>query len=164
MGVIAASKRMFKHLGARFRVTEPTTEGDIVEVHEALCHYALVCTMVAEALDTIITGSSSGGTDGSRFKLDVEEAVSLDFYLPQHNRPQNGLAIVDGANPNRSVFPDEYMPGAVDDMFPSRGPGVVSALTGSDRLMSRIHVSPRDWEGSDSWSGGPVSCRHSSYF
>ena len=135
-----------------------------MEVHETLCHYALVCTVVAEALDTIIMGSSSGGPDGGRFKRDVEEGVSLEFYLPQHNRPQNGLSIVDGANPNRAVFQDEYMPEAVDDMFPSRGPGVVSALTASDRLMSRIHVSPRDWEGSDSRSGGPVSCRHSSSF
>jgi len=115
VGVIAASKRMFKHLGARYRVKEPTTEGDVVVVHETLGHYALVCTMVAEALDTIITGSSSGGPDGDRFKRYVDEAVSLDSYLPKHNRPQNGLSIVDGADPNRAVFPDEYMPAPVDD-------------------------------------------------
>jgi len=116
VGVIAASKRMFKHLGARYRIKEPTKEGDVVVVHETLGHYALICTMVSEALDMVITGTSTGGPDGDRFKRYVDEAVSLDSYLPKHNRPNNGLAIVDGDDPNRAVFPMEYMPVPGSDM------------------------------------------------
>ena len=50
---------------------------------------------------------STGGPDGDRFKRYVAEVVSLDKFLPKHTRPQNGVAIVDGADPDRAVFPTE---------------------------------------------------------
>ena len=110
VGVVPASKQMFTHLNARNRIQEPSKKGDIPVLHATLGHYALVCTFVAEALETIITGKSTGGPDGDRFKRYVAEVVSLYKFLPKHSRPQNGVAIVDGADPDRAVFPSKYMP------------------------------------------------------
>jgi len=107
VGVVAASKQIFTHLNARYRIQEPSKEVDVPVLHVTLGHYALVCTFVAEALETIIAGKSTGGPDGDRFKRYVAEVVSLDKFLPKHNRPQNGVAIVDGADPDRAVIPTE---------------------------------------------------------
>jgi len=111
VGVIAAAKQLFIHLNARYRIKQPANEGDVAVVHLTHGHYALICTLVREALDAVITGhSSSGSPDGDRYKRYVAEAVSLDDYLPKHSRPENGLVIVDGGDGNRAVFPEEYMP------------------------------------------------------
>jgi len=111
VGVIAAAKQLFIHLNARYRINQPANEGDVAVVHLTHGHYALICTLVREALDAVITGhSSSGSPDGDRYKRYVAEAVSLDDYLPTHSRPENGLVIVDGGDGNRAVFPEEYMP------------------------------------------------------
>jgi len=110
VGVIAASKQMFIHLNARHRIKEPTESGQVVAVHATTGHYGLICTFVAEALEAVATGVKNGGPDGDRFKRYVAEMVSLDEYLPKDNKEHNGLVLVDGADPKRAKFPEEYMP------------------------------------------------------
>eukprot|EP00168_Porphyra_purpurea_P014257 TRINITY_DN4068_c0_g1_i7.p1 TRINITY_DN4068_c0_g1~~TRINITY_DN4068_c0_g1_i7.p1 ORF type:complete len:243 (-),score=55.69 TRINITY_DN4068_c0_g1_i7:620-1348(-) len=110
VGVVPASEQLFMHLNARYCIKEPSKEGDVPVVNVTLGHYALVCTFVAEALETVTKGKTTGGPDGDRFKRYVAEVVSLDKFLPKLGRPQNGIVIVGGADPNRAKFPTEYMP------------------------------------------------------
>jgi len=128
VGVIAASKQMFMHLNARHRIKEPTESGQVVVVHETAGHYGLACTFVAEALDAVVTGVKVGGPDGDRFKRYVAEMVSLDMYLPKDNTVHHGLVIVDGADPNRAKFPEEYMPAPDDDANNPAGVPVVAPV------------------------------------
>jgi len=89
VGVIAAAKQLFIHLNARYRIKQPENEGDVAVVHLTHGHYALICTLVREALDAVITGhNSSGSPDGDRYRRYVAEAVSLDDYLPKRRQPR----------------------------------------------------------------------------
>jgi len=128
VGIIAASKQMFIHLNARQRIKEPTESGQVVVVHETAGHYGLVCTFVAEALEAVVTGVKVGGPDGDRFKRYVAEMVSLDKYLPKDSTVHNGLDIVDGSDPDRAKFPDEYMPVPDEDANNPAGAPVVAPV------------------------------------
>jgi len=109
-GVVEAAKWMFVHLNARHRIKEPTDSGQVVTVHVTMGRYGMICTFVAEAVEVVATGVKASEPDVDRFKRDVVESVSLDKYLQKNRAEQNGLVIVEGADPNRAKFPEAYMP------------------------------------------------------
>lgn len=79
-------------------------------MHATMGHYGMICTFVAEAVEVVATGVKASDSDVDRFKRDVVESVSLDKYLQKNRAEQNGLVIVDGADPNRAKFAEAYMP------------------------------------------------------
>ena len=74
-------------------------------------HFFLGTQLISEVLTSIRDNvSDQPAIDSMRYKKYVAQAVRHDAFLPKHSKPDRGLILVDGHDPSRAVFEQEFMP------------------------------------------------------
>ena len=110
-GVITGVAKGLKYLGAPNRIHHPVGAGGEIEVDMCYGHFLLGTQLISEVLTSIRDNvSDQPAIDSMRYKKYVAQAVRHDSFLPKHNKPDRGLILVDGHDPSRAVFEQEFMP------------------------------------------------------
>jgi len=110
-GVITGVANGLKYLGAPNRIHHPVGAGGEIEVDMCYGHFFLGTQLISEVLTSIRDNvSDQPAIDSMRYKKYVAQAVRHDAFLPKHNKPDRGLILVDGHDPSRAVFEQEFMP------------------------------------------------------
>ena len=114
-GIVAGIAKGFKYLGASSRVHHPVGVGGEVAVDMCFGHYALGVQLIDEVLTSIKNNVPDTPTvDVMRYKNYVAQAVFHDSFLTKIGVEDRGLILVDGDDPSRAVFEQEFMPASTE--------------------------------------------------
>ena len=110
-GIIAGIAKGFKYVGVPIRVHHPFGVGGEVVVDMCFGHFALGVQLMDEVLTSIkINVPDTPTIEVMRYKSYVRQAVLHDAFLPKIRTEDRGLILVDGNDPSRAVFEQEFMP------------------------------------------------------
>jgi len=101
---ISAAAKLCTAVGACGRIKEPAVAGDPPVLEITLGHYAFVAMKVRNMIERLAgeRPSMTVGGDG-HFSMWVNEVRFLDEHLPKDDAPHDGLRLVDGSSPARSL-------------------------------------------------------------
>lgn len=101
--------RLVELLGASYRVIKPRGAGATPYVWCTLGHFALVCAVLRGVFAKIagIKAVRRCGLAGGIFQEFKAGVAIADAFLPKHDRPENGMLLIDGHDPGRELLGDE---------------------------------------------------------
>lgn len=106
--VLAALEALLLLLGARERVVQPSTVGDLKVINCTTGHVALVTSFVRVVIEVLVgTRAARGGVGEGIYDVWVQELSRVDGALPRDCEAHDGLRLVDGADPSRALLPDD---------------------------------------------------------
>lgn len=108
--VVTAVEVLLILVGAAERIEQPSNVGDRKVVSCTRGLVALVSSFIRYILEVIArVRPPRGGVGEGIHDVWVEELPRLDGVLPRDIQPHDGLRLVDGADPERGVVPEEEL-------------------------------------------------------